>query len=567
MIEPQPEVSPVAMPAAGATGRPGAPGQPRTRERDRAQGGSAARLRLSHPELTDVEPVGRPTISGRNRRASDRMAGHPAYVPAYDPFSARRRRRPDWLVSFVNRLVVGDVLAAALGAWAAAVTGAAVGVTVPTGAVWSIVLAWPVLLALLGGYAERRLGTGPDEYRRVLVTGLLAEAGLAVVPAAVQLSVTSLPAGTVTVLHVVAVVAIPVLVVGTLLLRNLSRRSLHRARRDGRMGKRVVIVGREGGLADLAGRLRRETEAGWQVVGACVPDPLSPGGLPAQGVHVLGGLEHVPAVLDNVRADAVIVTSTSDTAAAYVRRLAWQLEGTDIELLVVPGLVEVAPDRLAIRPTQTLPLIQVREPVYRGFRRVAKTLFDRTTALLLLLIGSPLLIGIAIAVKATSSGPVLYRQQRIGVRGRAFDVLKFRSMVVDAEARLAALAEQERDAGNGVLFKMRHDPRITTVGTHLRRFSLDELPQLVNVLRGDMSLVGPRPHLPTEVEFYGDDVQRRLLVRPGVTGLWQVSGRSDLSWEESVELDVRYVDNWSMGRDLGILWRTVRAVLSSSGAY
>ena len=302
------------------------------------------------------------------------------------------------------------------------------------------------------------------------------------------------------------------------------------------------------------------------MIGACVPDPSTAVALPAQGVHVLGALDHVPAVLDNVRADAVIVASTSDTAATWVRRLAWQLEGTDIELLVVPGLVEVAPDRLTIRPTQTLPLVQVREPVYRGVRRVAKSAFDRAVAATLLVLGSPLLLGIAVAVRVTSPGPALYRQTRIGVRGRTFHVLKFRSMVVDADARLADLTAA-RDAGDGVLFKMRQDPRITTVGRHLRRLSLDELPQLVNVLRGDMSLVGPRPHLPSEVEFYGDEVQRRLLVKPGVTGLWQVSGRSDLSWEESVELDVRYVDNWSLGRDLGILWRTVRAVLSSSGAY
>ncbi|MCW2582327.1 MAG: exopolysaccharide biosynthesis polyprenyl glycosylphosphotransferase [Klenkia sp.] len=524
-------------------------------------------LENDHPELTREAPTGAPTLAGRNRRASDRMSGHPAYVPAYDPFSARRRRRPDWLVNLVTRLVAGDAVAGAVGTWVALLLGRQLGATVPTATLWAAALCWPALLGLLGAYADRRLGTGPEEYRRVIVAALAAEAAMAVLPAAMALLSLPVSSTAVDTVHVLCLLGVPLVAVLTLVLRNVARRRLHHARREGRMSRRVVIVGREAGLIDLAARLRRETDAGWQVIGACVPDPSTAMDLPSQGVHVLGGLEHVTAVLDNVRADAVIVTSTSDTAAAYVRRLAWQLEGTDVELLVVPGLVEVAPDRLAIRPTQTLPLIQVREPVYRGVRRVAKTLFDRTVALTLLVLGSPLLIAIAVAVRATSPGPVLYRQKRIGVRGRAFDVLKFRSMVVDADALLEALAAQERDAGNGVLFKMRNDPRITRVGKHLRRLSLDELPQLVNVLRGDMSLVGPRPHLPTEVEFYGDDVQRRLLVKPGVTGLWQVSGRSDLSWEESVELDVRYVDNWSLSRDLGILWRTAKAVLSSSGAY
>ncbi|MPQ97937.1 exopolysaccharide biosynthesis polyprenyl glycosylphosphotransferase [Modestobacter sp. I12A-02628] len=524
-------------------------------------------LDAEHPELSSPQPTGTPGSPAMNRRSADRMVGHPAYVLAYDPFTARRRRRPDWLVTLLTRLVAGDALAAAAGTWAAARVAGSLGVDVAPGLPLVLAALWPLVLGLAGSYADRRLGTGPEEYRRVLVGAVSTLAGLAVATAALGLTGMPVPAGTTAGLHLLALAVVPLLTVLTLVLRTVARRSLHRARRDGRMSRRVVVVGREAGLADLATRLRRESEAGWQVIGACIPDPSSATVLPGLGVHVLGGLDHVPAVLDNVRADAVIVTSTSDSGADYVRRLAWQLEGTDIELLVVPGLVEVAPDRLTIRPTQSLPLVQVREPVYRGVRRVAKSVFDRTMAAVLLLLGSPLFLAIAVAVRATSPGPVLYRQRRIGTRGRAFDVLKFRSMVADADAQLGVLATQQRDAGNAVLFKMRDDPRVTPVGRHLRRFSLDELPQLVNVLRGEMSLVGPRPHLPAEMEFYGDAVQRRLLVKPGVTGLWQVSGRSDLSWEESIELDVRYVDNWSLGRDLAILWRTARAVLTSSGAY
>lgn len=549
------------MPDTQRSPRPGHVPPPRLVPAD------AAELATRHPEISDAPPVGTPTIAGHNRRAGDRMAGHPAYLPTYDPFTARRRRRPDWLVSFLTRLVAGDVAVGAASGALVVLAAHALDLAVPAGSVWASAAAWPLLLAVLGALAEHRLGTGPAEYRRVVVAALVAEAGIALATSVAGLAGAAEPAGLPVLLQLTALVGVPAATALTLAHRNLARRGLNRARREGRMGKRVVIVGREAGLVDLATRLARESEAGWQVIGACVPDPTAAPELLGMGIHVLGGLDHVPAVLDNVRADAVILTSTSDTAAAYVRRLAWQLEGTDIELLVVPGLVEVAPDRLAIRPTQSLPLVQVREPVYRGVRRLAKTVFDRVTALALVVVLSPVFLGAAVAVKVTSPGPVLYRQRRVGMRGRPFDVLKFRSMVVDADARLADLAGAERDAGNGVLFKMRSDPRVTRVGRHLRRFSVDELPQLVNVLRGEMSLVGPRPNLPSEVEFYGAEVQRRLLVRPGITGLWQVSGRSDLSWEESVELDVRYVDNWSLGRDLGILWRTTRAVLTSSGAY
>ena len=220
---------------------------------------------------------------------------------------------------------------------------------------------------------------------------------------------------------------------------------------------------------------------------------------------------------------------------------------------------------MQIRPTLSVPLIQVREPEFRGVRRVVKSAVDRAGAGLLLLLLTPLLLVVGLLIRLTSPGPVLYRHRRIGKRGREFDLLKFRSMVVGAEAHLENLVTFSD--GNDVQFKMRADPRITRIGGFLRRFSLDELPQLINVVKGDMSLVGPRPHVTREVEQYGDDMHRRLLVKPGITGLWQVSGRSDLSWDESVELDVRYVENWSLGRDLAILWRTARAVLRGAGAY
>jgi exopolysaccharide biosynthesis polyprenyl glycosylphosphotransferase len=196
---------------------------------------------------------------------------------------------------------------------------------------------------------------------------------------------------------------------------------------------------------------------------------------------------------------------------------------------------------------------------------VVKRMLDRLLGVALFVALSPLLAAIAIAVKRSSPGPVLFRQLRIGADGRPFQMIKFRSMIEDAEDRRGELDRQ--DEGNGVLFKIRQDPRVTRVGALLRRYSLDELPQLWNVIRGEMSLVGPRPPLLQEVIGYSDDATRRLRVRPGMTGLWQVSGRSDLSWEESLRLDLRYVDNWSLVLDATILWRTLRAVLSRTGAY
>ncbi|HEY4629941.1 MAG TPA: sugar transferase, partial [Blastococcus sp.] len=243
----------------------------------------------------------------------------------------------------------------------------------------------------------------------------------------------------------------------------------------------------------------------------------------------------------------------------------WQLEGSGIELLVSPGLIEVAGPRLHIRPFVGLPLLSIEEPVFTGWRRVLKGALDRTGAALAIVLVAPILVAIAVAVRLSSHGPVLYRQERVGTYGRRFTMYKFRSMVDGADGKLADLLA--RNEGHGLLFKMQRDPRVTPVGRVLRRLSLDELPQLFNVLGGTMSLVGPRPPLPREVERYDTSIRRRLLVKPGLTGLWQISGRSDLSWEESVRLDLRYVENWSLTLDLLILWKTASAVLRSRGAY
>jgi exopolysaccharide biosynthesis polyprenyl glycosylphosphotransferase len=248
-----------------------------------------------------------------------------------------------------------------------------------------------------------------------------------------------------------------------------------------------------------------------------------------------------------------------------LRRLGWELEDTQAELLLAPAVTEIVGPRVRIRPVSGLPLLHMERPELRGVRRLTKEAFDRISATVGILLLAPILVSIALAVKASSRGPMLFRQERVGRGGRTFTMLKFRSMVVEADSMVDRLAAHSD--GNGVLFKKRTDPRVTRVGRVLRRYSLDELPQLFNVLRGDMSLVGPRPPLQREVEQYGRDMHRRFLVKPGLTGLWQVSGRSDLSWDDSVRVDVRYVENWSLTFDFMILWKTVGAVVRGSGAY
>jgi exopolysaccharide biosynthesis polyprenyl glycosylphosphotransferase len=261
----------------------------------------------------------------------------------------------------------------------------------------------------------------------------------------------------------------------------------------------------------------------------------------------------------------VAVLSSSELDGVTLRQIAWGLEKTGTGLYVAPALLDVAGPRTTIRPTAGLTLLHVDHPELSGPRQVIKGLFDRAMAGIALVMLLPVFLALAAAIKATDSGPALFAQTRVGKNGRPFKMYKFRTMVVDAEQRLAEL--RARNEVDGVLFKMRHDPRITAVGARLRKWSLDELPQLINVFRGEMSLVGPRPALPSETALYANHVRRRLAVKPGMTGMWQVNGRSDLSWEESVRLDLRYVENWSFALDLHILWKTISVMFQGSGAY
>ena len=414
-------------------------------------------------------------------------------------------------------------------------------------------LGFALTVAVMRGYDLSSLGDGPGEFQSVVRGGLLLAAGLMAAAYTTQLAVP----------RRLVFVAVPVVALLSCLARYGQRRILHHRRRRGVGTIRTLVVGDPTQVARLTEELASSAYHGYQVVGACTPSldvVLAP---EEQHVEVLGAIADVPQVVVDNMVDAVVVAGSVLRGDA-LRRLSWALGKARAELLVAPDLVEVLGPRLSLKPTTTLSLLKVEVGASRR-RMLAKAILDRVLGTTLALVALPLIGAAALAVRWTSPGKAFFRQTRVGIDGREFTMYKLRSMYVDADRRREELlASSDRD---GPMFKMHADPRITPVGRFLRKYSLDELPQLFNIVKGDMSLVGPRPPLVSEVEQYHDAVHRRLHVRPGLTGLWQVSGRADLDWEESVRLDLRYVDNWSVMMDLMILWKTGRAVVGGAGAY
>ena len=465
-------------------------------------------------------------------------------------------------------VVVTDLVAASVGTAAAAAAHVALNARPVTDAIGmsggavialSMVALWMLCLAANGGYARRYVASGTEEYRAVTRGAL---AFVAVAACSAYLAELPLPRS-------VVVVGVPVMLVVTALSRWQLRRRVGHRRLAGSCLQPTLLVGETGSVLEMAEHITREpADSGMRVVGACVTDPFHPDvvRLGRVGIPVLGSQHDTLEVVEKHGVETVAVASSPELSGVPLRRLGWALEQQDVDLLVAPGLVEVAGPRLTTRPAAGVPMIHIERPVSGGLRYTVKLVFDRLVALALLLVAAPFLGLVALLVRRDSDGPAFFTQNRVGEGGRIFRMIKFRTMVVDAEQRLAGLAEDGHEQ-NETLFKLQRDPRITRLGAFLRRFSIDELPQLFNVLRGDMSLIGPRPPLLTEVDMYESDAVRRLRVRPGMTGLWQVSGRSDLSWGDSVRLDLWYVDNWSLTLDVQILVRTVDAVLRGRGAY
>ena len=412
---------------------------------------------------------------------------------------------------------------------------------------------WVGAVALAGGYDPRFIGTGPEEFRKVFNAAVSLTAGVAIVSYAAKFD---LARGYV-------VLALPCATAFDLAARYALRKHLHRGWRSGQNMRRTVAVGHPGPVEDLVALLRRDRHHGLSVVAACVAGAKYQGEV--ADIPICGDLDNVPSVVSRFQADTVAVLACPEMNGARLRALAWDLEKTGTEMCVASALLDVAGPRTTIRPVAGLPLLHVDHAELTGGKQVIKAVFDKISAALALVLLAPLFMMIALSIKISDHGPVFFRQVRVGKDSRPFTLWKFRTMVVDAEARKAQLLAH--NDGEGTLFKMRRDPRVTRAGAWLRRWSLDELPQLFNVLIGNMSLVGPRPALPGEVAEYQDHMRRRLAVKPGITGLWQVSGRSDLQWDEAERLDLRYVENWSLALDLQILWKTMSAVTNGSGAY
>jgi exopolysaccharide biosynthesis polyprenyl glycosylphosphotransferase len=422
-----------------------------------------------------------------------------------------------------------------------------------------VAIIWLSALSILSTRSSRHIGAGIEEYRRVAAASFWTFGAIAVAELLLKLEVS----------RGYLAVALPVGVLGLLLTRLLWRQYVARQRAHGAYGTAVLAIGEGEAVATLASELTNNPKNGYHIVGVGITGYGAPCGehvmVNDREIPIIGGVTHALQAIHKCGADTVAIAGTADFGVQGLRRLIWELEPMGVDLMVSPGVMDVALSRLVMKPITGFPLLHIDKPQYQGAKRFQKRAFDTCFALAAIVGTLPILVVSALLIKLTSRGPVFYSSERIGMDGVPFSMLKFRTMVQDADKQLETLVgENESD---GLLFKMREDPRITRVGRVLRRFSIDELPQFVNVLRQEMSVVGPRPPLRREVEAYDNDVQRRLLVKPGVTGLWQVSGRSDLCWEKSVRLDLSYVDNWSMLGDILIIAKTLRAVVDHKGAY
>ena len=457
-------------------------------------------------------------------------------------------------------LILADVAAVAVASLAAYLArGSAsvitmVGVPVPPAllAAFAIPL-WLICHAVYGSYRSDFFNEGFREYRAAVTVGLRAAAVAAVASFAFKLSLS----------REVVIVFFPVLIVASLAGRYVVRKLLAAARRAGRAKVRLMLVGDVESARRFASHLHRNKSLGYDIVGVCLPKDSGPFSFRERLIPVLGTPDNAVEVARRADVEAVAVANLNLLEEVTLQQLAWSFERSGIDLLVAPDVADVAGPRIRIAPITGLPILHITEPRIDGVLRKLVSLGNQIVAIPMLLMLAPLMLLVALAVKIDSRGPVFYAQERIGYRRKSFRILKFRTMVPDADRRLQEIIHlNEHD---GALFKMRNDPRVTRVGRWLRKYSLDELPQLINVARGDMVFVGPRPVLEREAVDFGEAEQRRFLTKPGMTGLWQVTGRSAVPWEEAVKLDLYYVENWSPFLDLSIILRTVRVVIAGTG--
>ncbi|CAN5273661.1 sugar transferase [soil metagenome] len=481
---------------------------------------------------------------------------------------APRDAPPNWRKAYAARVVVTDLIVLLWANFGAAyvVMGSLAGMHTARVIIGGlsidyfelpvvIILIWLVALAAVGSRGHRMIGTGTAEYKAIIQSGLVVLVLVAVVG---FLFISTFSRGFI-------ILSIPASIVVLLASRFLWRQWLQSQRLRGRFCSRVLLVGSAGSAVQIATELRRSPASGYWVVGAVTSTGSAGSTLAGTDIPILGGIDQLIEAVAQSRSDTVFVTDGHELSAAQMRALSWSLEPGKQHLVMAPSLTDIAGPRIHARPVAGLPLVHVETPRYEGSDRFLKRGFDVLGSGILLLLLSIPLLAVMIVIATTSRGGIFFSHERIGKNGHPFRMLKFRSMVADADSRLAALLK-EQGTSDKPLFKIENDPRITPVGAFIRRYSIDEIPQLINVFRGDMSLVGPRPQVAKEVALYDNAAARRLFVKPGMTGLWQVSGRSNLDWEESVRLDLYYVENWSLVSDISILTKTVRAVLASDGA-
>lgn len=469
------------------------------------------------------------------------------------------RRYADLLLLTDSAVVLGSVAIATLARFGSSDASLVV-LGIPTD-YWMIAgfiaVSWILALTIYRSRDSRVIGNGPVEYRRVTSSTAMLFGLDAIVLLLINADIS----------RGFFVIAFPLGLLGLLITRRLWRFWLLRCRRRGDYTSATIVVGPHSDVMRVLSNLHANPGSAYLPIAVVLEEQDDHDAELTIGSRTLPIIRGSQTLADEVRdreADVVIVAG-QPSGPDFLRNLGWDLERTHAELMIASRLVNVAGPRIHMRPADGMPLMHVELPSYEGGKHVFKRVFDFSASLGGLIVLSPVFLAIAILVKATSPGPVFFRQARVGRNGDLFSMIKFRSMGQDAETALSQL--REHNEGSGVLFKLKNDPRVTPFGKILRRYSLDELPQLWNVLVGNMSLVGPRPPLESEVRRYEQHVLRRLYIKPGLTGMWQINGRSNLSWEESVRLDLYYVENWSLTGDLLILWRTVRAVLEPNGAY
>lgn len=470
----------------------------------------------------------------------------------------------DWRRRYQRRLIVSDFLVLVWAVFGAQIAWFGFGNAqvamrddsrITDFSYWSfsvvLIVLWMGALSWSDSRSYRVIGIGTTEYVRIAMSSVRLFGVVAIVAFLTRIDVA----------RGFLLLSLPVGVAVLLWTRWLWRQWLVSKRRNGQWSTRMLLVGSESSVAQIARELQRSPRSGYVVVGACVPHGKIADVIPGTSVPVMGSVNAVASAMAAVNADTVAITSTDELPPEKVKEISWGLEAGRQHLVLAPSIIDIAGPRLHTRPVAGLPLIHVETPRFTRGQLFVKRTFDIIGASIFIVLLSPVLLIVTIAVSWTSIGPLLYKQERVGRNGEPFKMFKFRSMRVGADKELKALLEAQ-GTSEKPLFKIKDDPRITPVGKVIRKYSLDELPQLFNVLGGSMSLVGPRPQIAAEVELYTDAARRRLLARPGLTGLWQVSGRSSLDWEDAVRLDLYYVENWSLVSDLAILVKTTKAVVA-----